>query len=380
MAPSPPNSSVAATPSPCGGRASSGTAWRDSRTLRDPVAHRSFPPDERLEVVTLASERTAEHDCPATRWSLDDLARELVNRHADEAMHRSTIQRILHNADLKPHRSVYWLNSHDPDFDAKAAAICRLYVRSPLLCQQGELVICTDEKTGMQILQRKYPTRLARPGHPEKREHEYIRHGTRALIASFVVPTGEVVWSLGPTRTSVDFANHLQQVAHHFRTWSRITWVVDNLNTHWSREACAVLAALNGLAFEPKRLSTGVERRAFLTDPEHRYRFVFTPKHGSWLNQVELWFSVLVRRFLKRGDFASAAECEQRLAVYLGAYNAREKHPYRWTYTGQPLIRGTPFSQTRRQQRQGRAWFGTRRQRFDRVLYSPRPYKQRPRR
>jgi transposase len=345
---------------------------------RGPVARRSFPPDERVEVITLASERTTEHDCQATRWSLDDLARELVNRHADEAMRRSTIQRILDNADLKPHRSVYWLNSHDPDFDANAATICRLYVRSPMLFRQGELVICSDEKTGMQILQRKYPTQLARPGHPEKREHEYIRHGTRALIASFVVPTGEVVWNLGPTRTSIDFANHLKQVADRFGDWDRITWVVDNLNTHWSREACAVLAALNRLAFEPRRLRTGAERRAFLTDPEHHYRFVFTPKHGSWLNQVELWFSVLARRFLKRGDFASAAEFEQRLAVYLEAYNARERHPYRWTYTGQPLVRATPFSQTRRQQRQGRAWFGTRRQRFDQCLYSPRPYKQRP--
>lgn len=375
--PPPPTWGAVATPWLCGGLGSSGTPWPDSRTPRGPVARRSFPPGERLEVVTLASERTAEHDCPATRWSLDDLARELVNRHADEAMHRSTVQRTLHAADLKPHRSVYWLNSHDGDFDAKAAAICQLYVRSPTLYRQGELVISTDEKTGMQILQRKYPTRLARPGHPEKREHEYIRHGTRALIASFVVPTGEVVWNLGPTRTSIDFANHLKTVAHQFRNWSRITWVVDNLNTHWSREACEVLARLNGLAFEPRRLRTGTERKAFLTDPDHRYRFVFTPRHGSWLNQVELFFSVLARRFLKRGDFASATEFEQRLAAYLGAYNAREKHPYRWTYTGRPLVRATPFSQTRRQQRQGRAWFGTRPQRFDHFLYPPRPYKRR---
>jgi transposase len=293
-------------------------------------------------------------------------------------MRRSTIQRILRDADLQPHRSVYWLNSHDPDFDAKAAAICDLYVRSPVLCQQGELVISTDEKTGMQILERKYPTRPARPGHPEKREHEYIRHGTRARIASFVVPTGEVVWNLGPTRTSVDFAHHLTNVADRFRDWSRITWVVDNLNTHWSLDACRVLARLNGVAFEPKRLQTGVERKAFLTDPDHRYRFVFTPTHGSWLNQVELWFSVLSRRFLKRGDFASATDFERRLTAYLEAYNAREKHPYRWTYTGQPLVRGTPFSRTRRQQRHGRAWFGTRPQRFDRYLHPPRPYKRRP--
>jgi transposase len=313
----------------------------------------------------------------ATRWSLDDLARELVNRHADEAMHRSTIQRILHDADLKPHRSVYWLNSHDPDFDAKAAAICQLYVRSPTLYQQGELVICTDEKTGMQILQRKHPTQLARPGHPEKREHEYIRHGTRALIASFVVPTGEVVWNLGPTRTSVDFAHHLQKVADRFRQWSRITWVMDNLNTHWSPEVCEVLATLNNLSVKPQALRTGAQRRAFLTDPDHRYRFVFTPKHGSWLNQVELWFSVLARRFLKRGDFASAAEFEHRLNRFLEDYNAHRAHPYRWTYTGQPLVRGTPFSQSRRQQRHGRAWFGHQPQLFERYLYPPRPYRRR---
>jgi len=328
-------------------------------------------------VLTLASEQTAEHECPATRWSLDDLARELVNRHAHDAMHRSTIQRILQEADLKPHRSIYWLNSHDPDFDAKATAICQLYVQSPILAQQGELVICTDEKTGMQILERKYPTRLACPGHLEKREHEYIRHGTRALIASFVVATGEVVWNLGPTRTSVDFANHLRQVSHRFLDSKKITWVLDNLNTHWSLDVCQVLAQLNRVPFDPRRLQTGLERKAFLTDPDHAYRFVFTPTHGPWLNQVALFFRVLARRFLKRADFASATEFEHRLEAYLESYNAREKHPYRWTYTGQPLVRGTPFSQTRQQQRQGRAWFGRRPQRFDRYIYSPRPYKRR---
>ena len=376
-APLPASSAALATPSSSGEPASSATAWPDSTTLPDPADRRSFPPDERLEVLTLATEQTDDHDCPATRWSLDDLARELVNRHADEAMRRSTIHRLLADADLRPHRSVYWLNSHDPDFDAKAAAICDLYVRSPRLYHQGELVISTDEKTGMQMIERKYPTRSARPGHPEKREHEYIRHGTRALIASFVVPTGEVVWDLGPTRTSVDFARHLDHVATHCREWEKITWVVDNLNTHWSLDVCRVLAERNCLVFEPDQLTTGSERKAFLTDPDHRYRFVFTPTHGSWLNQVELWFSVLSRRFLKRGDFASAADFETRLRAYLEAYNAREKHPYRWTYTGQPLVRGTPFSQTRRQRRHGRAWLGPRPKRFERLLDPPRPYHRR---
>ena len=167
--------------------------------LRGRVGRVAFPPDEQLEVITLATSKTSDHECVASQWSLDDLAAVLVNRHADAAMTRSTIWRVLNAADLKPHRSVYWLNSHDPDFDAKAQDICKLYVQAPALYQHGELVICCDEKTGMQILQRKHPTILAQPGKPEKREHEYIRHGTRCLIASFVVPTGKVVWDLAAT-------------------------------------------------------------------------------------------------------------------------------------------------------------------------------------
>jgi hypothetical protein len=104
---------------------------------------------------------------------------------------------------------VYWLNSHDPDFEAKAHAICQLYVHALRFYQQGRLVICADEKTGMQILQRRYPTQPVQPGKPEKREHEYIRHGVRALLASFVVPTGHLVWHLGQTRTNADGAAHL---------------------------------------------------------------------------------------------------------------------------------------------------------------------------
>jgi transposase len=343
-----------------------------------PVGPGAFPPDEQLEVITLATSTTAEHDCVASQWSLDDLAAVLVNRHAHDAMHRSTIWRVLNAADLKPHRSVYWLNSHDPDFDAKAQDICKLYVQAPLLHQHGELVVCCDEKTGMQILQRKHPTIAAQPGKPEKREHEYIRHGTRCLIASFIVPTGKLVWSLGVTRTSADFATHLAQVAAQFPDQKRFHWVLDNLNTHWSLDVCERMARLNGLPVHKRDLRTGAQRRAFLTDPEHKHVFHFTPKHGSWLNQVELWFSTLARRFLKRGDVASAQEFIARLTAYLEDHNAHRAHPYRWTYTGQPLVRATPFGQTRRQQRLGRAWFSPRPQLFDRILYPPRPYRRLP--
>jgi DDE superfamily endonuclease len=336
----------------------------------------AFPPSERVDVISLATQKPAERHCPATRWSMDDLVAARLHQPAAPAMSRSTLWRMLEEADLKPHRSVYWLNSHDPAFDTKARHICDLYVNALRLYHDGRVVICVDEKTGMQILQRKYPTQLAQPGQPEKREHEYIRHGVRALLASFVVPTGQVLWNCGLTRTSDDFVAHLRTVVAQLPTMARYDGVLDNLNTHWSLEVCRLVAVWCDIPCVTKELACGVQRRAFLSDPTHRHVFHFTPTHGSWLNQVELWFSVFARRFLKRGEFCSGADFENQLCAYLEGYNTHEAHPYRWTYTGQPLVRATPFSQTRRQQRQGRAWFSPRPPCFIRALYPPRPYKR----
>ena len=133
-------------------------------------------------MISFASSKTEDHGEVATRWALDDLAAALINQaHHAQAMSRSTIWRILDETDLKPHRSVYWLNSHDPDFDAKARAICKLYLDAPAMYEQGRLLICCDEKTGMQALGRKDPTKPAEPGKPARREQDYIRYGTRAL-------------------------------------------------------------------------------------------------------------------------------------------------------------------------------------------------------
>lgn len=290
------------------------------------------------------------------------------------SLSRSTIQRILAEADLKPHKSIYWLNSHDPDFDFKARDICRLYLAAPRMYQEGRLVLSSDEKTGMQILGRKYPTQSAQPGKPQKREFEYERLGTRVLMTTFSVPTGEVVWDLGQTRTSIDWVEHLKHVCRQLPDMRQYHWVVDNLNTHWSLEVCLLVAGWCGIQVSPKELKTGKQRRAFLSDPDHEHVFHFTPLHGSWLNQVELFFSVLARKFLKRGDFTSPAEFEARINRWLQRYNRQYAHPYKWTYTGEPLVRGTPLGQTRRQRLKGRAWFGTRPQLFERVLHPLRPY------
>ena len=341
-----------------------------------PGRPRTIASATRVQVISVASTLPHDQERTVTRWTLDEIVATLLDALHTDTISRSSIWRILHDIDLKPHKSEYWLNSHDEDFDAKAHMICQLYAQAIEASQQGRLVICCDEKTGMQVLERKAPTKPAQPGRRERREHEYIRHGTRVLINSLAVATGHIAWTLGTTRKATDFVAHLQRAYQILPHMERYDGVMDNLNTHWSLDVCRLVARWCQVPFEPAKLKKGGQRRAFLSDPRHRHVFHFTPKHGSWLNQAELFFSVVHRRFLARGSFPSAKDFDRRLERFLKDYNSRHAHPYRWTYTGEPLVRDTPFSRTRRQQRQGRAWFSPRPKPFERLLYSPRPYRR----
>jgi hypothetical protein len=156
----------------------------------------------------------------------------------------------------------------------------------------------------------------------------------------------------------------------------RYDWVMDNLHTHWSVDVCRVVARWGRVPFEPDTLKKGVQRRAFLRDPSHRHVLHCTPKHGSWLNQAAWFLGTLQRRFLARGSVLSIKDFARRLERFLKDYHTRHAHPYRWTSTGEPLVRDTPFSRTRRQQRRGRAWVSPRPKRFERLLYAPRPYRR----
>lgn len=303
---------------------------------------RLFPPAERQHVIVLATTRPAELDLPQSHWSLDDLAFEILRDAHQRDMSRSTIQRILAETAIKPHKVRSWLHSDDPEFEPKAEAICQLYRDAPRLYQHGELVICTDEKTGIQALERKHPTQRVLPGLPERREFEYIRHGTRCLLASFVVPTGWVYGDVTARRTNQDFRAHIRNtvawLAEHYPKAERVHWVMDNLNTHWSLEVCRLFARLNGIKCAERQLKRGPQRRAYLTDPNQRHVIHYTPKHGSWLNQIEIWFSVLSRRVVRRGEFRSVAELTAKIREYIAYYNRFKAHAYRWTYTGKPLV------------------------------------------
>ena len=195
----------------------------------------------------------------------------------------------------------------------------------------------------MQALERIHETKPVRPGLVERIEFEYVRHGTLSLIANLDVVTGQVVSpSIGPTRTEADFN---AQVDRSIETDPLAGWVfvTDQLDTHRSAtlvelvaRRCGIREEL-GVKGEEGILKSKKSRRQFLEDPAHRIRFVYTPRHCSWLNQIEIWFSILARRLLKRASFSSIEDLRSRALQFIAYFNSVLAKPFRWTFTGRPL-------------------------------------------
>lgn len=301
--------------------------WR-SRFLRDGLAGLEdrprpghppqFGPLVHAELIALACEPRGELEKQngKNRRTLEDVRQEAIRRQIVPSISWTSVQRILAGLDIRPHVIEQWIHSPDPCFREKVAEITDLYLHPP----PNSVVLSIDEKTGMQALERRFPDRLPGPGRPRRQEFEYKRRGTQALICSFEVGTGTVLGSCGDTRTGEDLVRFMEAVAGRYPTGAvHVIW--DNLNIHFD----------------------GADGRWTEFNHRHGERFVFhyTPKHASWMNQIELFFGILERLSLRHASFSSKEELRATVLAFLDYWNRERAHPFRWTFTGFPLQSGT---------------------------------------
>jgi len=261
-----------------------------------------YGPDVHLRIVATVTAHAPEVD---SVWTHRLIAEHL----ADDGISASQVGRILADLDLKPHRVRGWLTRPaDPDFFTKAAEVCDLYLHQPA----GSMVVCVDEKTAIGARSPKHPERRAQPGRVARREFEYVRHGTVSIIAALHVHSGQVITQAISRNDSETFIGFLTMLDQHVDPTVIIHLVLDNGSSHTSK------ATRRWLAGHP------------------RFQAHYTPKHASWLDQAELFFSILTRRLLRRGEFTSRQDLADKIENFTVVYNRTAK-PYRWTYEGRPL-------------------------------------------
>jgi len=248
---------------------------------------------------------------PITHWSTRRLARRVGVSH-------STVMRVWHKAGLQPHRLQRYMASPDPDFEAKAKAILGLYLNPP----ENAVVVCVDEKTAIQALDRTQPGLPMRAGQPERQTVEYVRHGTVSLLAALEVQTGKVQGRCVARHTSEEFVRFLDQAVVGRRR-EKVQVILDNLSAHQTA------TVKDWLAKHPN------------------VQLHFTPTYSSWLNQVEIWLGLITRDCIRRGVLKSTPDLTNKIMAYIRLYN-RHAQPFQWTYRNpRKRVRVSPISVTR---------------------------------
>ncbi len=262
----------------------------------------------RAKLVSIACERPDENDRRPFRdvWSYASLQKEL-ERQTGVLLSVSEIGRILRQEEIRPHRVRMWLHSQDPDFGPKIDVICELYT-NPL---PEQTVLCVDEKR-LFAHRRSSALQPAAKGKMGRYEFVYSRHGSSVMMTAFNIGNGEVLAHCNETRTGDDLVVFMEKVAAQYAGPVTIIW--DNLNVH----------------------SDGKDKRWTEFNERHggRFNFVYTPKHASWTNQVEIWFSILERRIMKHGSFKDVPDVVESALGFVRYWNTFEMHPFNWTFRG----------------------------------------------
>jgi transposase len=311
-----------------------------------PGAPGKFTPEQVTQILAVACEPPEKSGRPITHWTARELTDEVVRRGIVTSISPSQVSRYLREAALQPHKSRYWLNTTETDpvrFEEQVKTVCDTYLTAPQRQKvEGTHTVCVDEMTGLQALERIAPGKAMIAGKCELIEFEYARRGTLCLIGNFEVTTGELIRpTLGATRTEADFVRHIEETVATDRDGSWV-FVLDNLNIHCSEslvqtvaEACEIPTDL-GRKGKSGVLKSVASRQSFLSESSHRIRFVYLPKHSSWLNQIEVIFGVIMRKVIRRGSFTSVEDLRTKLLNFIAYFNRVFAKPFRWTYTGRP--------------------------------------------
>jgi len=314
-----------------------------------PGAPAKFTAEQVTQILAVACEPPEKSGRPITHWTAQELTDEVIQRRLVTSISPSQVSRYLREAALQPHKSRYWLNTTETDpvrFQEQVQTVCDTYRAAPERARIDQThTVSVDEMTGLQALERIAPSKAMIAGKCQRIEFEYARHGTLCLIGNLVVTTGELLRpTIGPTRTEADFASHIEQTVASDPAGSWV-FVVDNLNIHCSEslvqmvaEACEVPKNLGKKGVRGV-LKSVASRQAFLSESSHRIRFVYLPKHSSWLNQIEVIFGVIMRKVIRRGSFTSVEDLRTKLLNFIAYFNRVFAKPFRWTYTGRPLMK-----------------------------------------
>ncbi|RJX25515.1 MAG: IS630 family transposase [Dethiobacter sp.] len=267
---------------------------------------RVFKEKFKLQVIAIACQKPAETYLPGvTYWSLRDLAMMLPRLLDVESISTESVRRILREHHLKPHRIEYYLTRTDPDFFRKAERILNIYQSPP----KDGLVLSVDERTAIQVLERLYPGLPLKPGHPEKVEFHYKRHTPFSLIAGLCIQNGQVFGRCYQRHTQYQFLDFMQSMAELYPD-TRLYIILDNLKTHKTKLV-----------------------KNWLAEQKGRIEFIFTPFHGSWLNQIEIWFGILEKKCLKRMDVSSTVAGQNHTLNFIDTWNSYYTKPFNWKFT-----------------------------------------------